>query len=362
MAAPSNIKATLRKQISAALRTLTPAQLATQSAAVMAHLNGLPAYTMCKSASVYLPMDKGCEVDTWPIVADLLQRGARVAIPRVTGPAPTDMLMLRLSSLEQAHQLPRTKWGIPEPDEALAAQMEDATVASDLTLLLVPGVAFDARCGRLGHGRGYYDAFIKAQRALARTDGTQLVVIGLGLSLQLLETVPMAEQDERLDLVITPEGPLAYTSAADAAHAASLIEMGRKRDRPRDRADRAADRADRADGDREFPVPPPTPPPSAAGTRISPNSEAISEAEGRAAATATAAAEAEATAAAAATGACSLDYDERVSLSTGKYKYACLRLAREGEGSFLAVRSARGSYHADVAEPAIEAYVAMGYV
>lgn len=352
MAAPSNIKATLRKQISAALRTLTPAQLATQSAAVMAHLNGLPAYTMCKSASVYLPMDKGCEVDTWPIVADLLQRGARVAIPRVTGPAPTDMLMLRLSSLEQAHQLPRTKWGIPEPDEALAAQMEDATVASDLTLLLVPGVAFDARCGRLGHGRGYYDAFIKAQRALARTDGTQLVVIGLGLSLQLLETVPMAEQDERLDLVITPEGPLAYTSATDAAHAASLIEMGRKRDRPRDRAD----------CDREVPVPPPTPPPSAAGTRIPPNSEAISEAEGRASATATAAAEAEATAAAAATGACSLDYVERVSLSTGKYKYACLRLAREGEGSFLAVRSARGSYHADVAEPAIHAYEAKGYV
>ena len=350
---PTNIKATLRKQISAALRTLTPAQLATQSAAVMAHLNGLPAYTMCKSASVYLPMDKGCEVDTWPIVADLLQRGARVAIPRVTGPAPTDMLMLRLSSLEQAHQLPRTKWGIPEPDEALAAQMEDATVASDLTLLLVPGVAFDARCGRLGHGRGYYDAFIKAQRALARTDGTQLVVIGLGLSLQLLETVPMAEQDERLDLVITPEGPLAYTSAADAAHAASLIETGRKRDRPRDRGDRSGDR------DGEIQVPPP---PSAAGTRISPNSEALSETEGRAAATATAAAEAEATAAAAATGACSLDYDERVSLSTGKYKYACLRLAREGEGSFLAVRSARGSYHADVAEPAIEAYEAMGYV
>lgn len=223
-AARHPVKSALRKQIGAALKALTPAQIATQSTAVMAHLTGLPAYASCKSASVYLPMDRGCEVDTWPIVADLLARGASVAIPRVTGPAPTDMVMLRLSGLEQAQALPRTKWGIPEPDDGLAAEMEDATAAPDLTLLLVPGVAFDARCGRCGHGRGYYDAFIRQQRSLSRREGASVLVVGLGLSPQLVDSVPMGDEDEPLDYVITPEGALAYTSDADRARAAELMD------------------------------------------------------------------------------------------------------------------------------------------
>ena len=108
--------------------------------------------------------------------------------------------MLRLTSLEEARAFPRTKWGIPEPDKATAAHMEDATEASDLSLLLVPAVAFDARCGRLGHGRGYYDAFISRQRALARTGGSaggaggtpaRLVVVGLALREQVIDSVPM---------------------------------------------------------------------------------------------------------------------------------------------------------------------------
>ena len=63
--------------------------------------------------------------------------------------------------------------------------MEDMTSSPELTLLLVPGVAFDARCGRCGHGRGYYDAFISTQRGLKRPPGSELVVVGLALSPQV---------------------------------------------------------------------------------------------------------------------------------------------------------------------------------
>ena len=106
-------KAALRTQVSAGLAALTPAQIVTQSAAVLTHLLGLPSFVNCRSASVYLPMDRGLEVDTWPIVEELLSRGAAVSIPRVTGRASEDMAMLKLEGLEQARSLPRTKWGIP---------------------------------------------------------------------------------------------------------------------------------------------------------------------------------------------------------------------------------------------------------
>jgi len=176
-------------------------------------------------------MDGGQEIDTWPIVAELMSRGCRVAVPKVCGRQPTDMRMLRLASLEQAQSFPLTKWGIPEPDAATQAAMEDATEANDLSVLFVPAVAFDARCGRLGHGRGYYDAFIARQRALARGSGNgaadKLTVIGLALSEQVVESVPMVDgHDQRLDFVLTPDGPLAYTSAADVAKAAAMMGGG----------------------------------------------------------------------------------------------------------------------------------------
>ncbi len=136
----------------------------------------------------------------------------------------------------------------------------------------------------------------------------------------------MAEADERLDLIITPEGTLAYTSAADAAHAAALADAGRKRrDRPEAEGGGGTAAAGSGTGDASeatAAVPPPPPPPAPASV---------------------------------------LDVEDRVNLSSGKFKYACLRLVREGEPPLLAVRSARGSYHADVAEPAMDAYEAMGF-
>ena len=217
----SSMKKAMRKQTTDVLKSLQRSAVSAQSAAVLAQLATVPAYTRARSASVYLPMDGSSEVDTWPILAALLSRGVTVAVPRVAGPKPGDMRMLRVSSYEEAAALPRTKWGIPEPDEAQAASMEDMTGAA-FDLLLVPGVAFDARCNRLGHGRGYYDCFVSRQRALERRGGSpspQLTVIGLGLTPQLVETVPVTETDERLDLVVHPEGQLAYADAADYAAA-----------------------------------------------------------------------------------------------------------------------------------------------
>ena len=224
----SSMKKAMRKQTADVLKSLQRSAVSAQSAAVLAQLATVPAYTRARSASVYLPMDGSSEVDTWPILAALLSRGVTVAVPRVAGPKPGDMRMLRVSSYEEAAALPRTKWGIPEPDEAQAARMEDMTGAA-FDLLLVPGVAFDARCNRLGHGRGYYDCFVSRQRALERGAGSpspQLTVIGLGLTPQLVETVPVTETDERLDLVVHPEGQLAYADAADYAAAGTSQGAG----------------------------------------------------------------------------------------------------------------------------------------
>lgn len=72
------------------------------------------------------------------------------------GPLSADMRMFPLESDQEASSFPLTKWKIPEPPEDLVLSREDGTFAGDIDLVVVPAMAFDARCNRLGHGRGYY--------------------------------------------------------------------------------------------------------------------------------------------------------------------------------------------------------------
>jgi len=88
--------------------------------------------------------------------------------------------------------------GIPEPPAGAQAR-----ALIELDLLIVPGLAFDARGGRVGWGRGYYD------RALA---GPRPMAIGFAFACQLVDEVPMGEHDQYLDGVVTEAG-LLYSPA-----------------------------------------------------------------------------------------------------------------------------------------------------
>ena len=64
-----------------------------------------------------------------------------------------------------------------------------------LDLVLVPGVAFDARGGRLGRGKGFYD------RLLAAVRGTKC---GVAFDEQIVDAVPNGPLDIRLNCILTP--------------------------------------------------------------------------------------------------------------------------------------------------------------
>mmetsp|Transcript_48055 Transcript_48055/g.79603 ORF Transcript_48055/g.79603 Transcript_48055/m.79603 type:complete len:94 (-) Transcript_48055:628-909(-) len=73
-------------------------------------------------------------------------------------------------------------------------------------LVIVPGVAFDNSCRRLGQGRGYYDSFLeRLQAARCRRKLMPAHTIGLGLQEQLVEQVPVDTHDFVLDCVCLPE-------------------------------------------------------------------------------------------------------------------------------------------------------------
>lgn len=90
-------------------------------------------------------------------------------------------------------ELETHRWGYRQPVASAPTIADD-----DVAVVLVPGLAFDRRGGRLGHGAGYYDRF------LARLSPT---VIRVGVSDGfILDEVPSDEHDVPMTHLATEAG------------------------------------------------------------------------------------------------------------------------------------------------------------
>ena len=81
------------------------------------------------------------------------------------------------------------KYGIPEP-QAKSIVYPD--------ILLIPLVAFDKNLNRLGYGGGYYDRLIQKI-----SKEKKIIKIGLSLSIQRIDKVPINIYDQKLDYIVT---------------------------------------------------------------------------------------------------------------------------------------------------------------
>jgi 5-formyltetrahydrofolate cyclo-ligase len=92
--------------------------------------------------------------------------------------------------VDNVGELAPGKFGVREP---VIEAME--VPPGEVDLIVLPGVAFDKECYRLGRGRGFYDQWLLA------LPGSK---IGVGFDHQLLDRVPREPHDVQLDGVIVP--------------------------------------------------------------------------------------------------------------------------------------------------------------
>jgi 5-formyltetrahydrofolate cyclo-ligase len=133
--------------------------------------------------ALYAP--KGSEVDTTRIDAGARGLGLRVVYPRIVD----DELMLAFHEVAIDELGPST-FGLREP-----APNAPAAVVSEIAALVIPGLAFDRAGGRIGWGRGYYDATLAHVPAALR--------IGLAFECQIIDHVPRESHDAPLHHVVT---------------------------------------------------------------------------------------------------------------------------------------------------------------
>lgn len=152
-------KKQLRKEIRQRLKNLEDGNEKSQKLAK--RLMNISDFRESKAIGVYLAMPTH-EVSTREILKQLFDWNKSVYVPKVVGPNAEDMRMLQIMSMDEIESFPLNNWQIPEPDEVLSTSKPrpDALETLDIDTILVPGLGFDAKRRRLGHGKGYYDSFL----------------------------------------------------------------------------------------------------------------------------------------------------------------------------------------------------------
>lgn len=172
-------KAELRKQVKAAKAMLKACDKNSQAQQVFSTIEALPQFLMATHILLYSSLPD--ELPTHDVLIRWCH-SKRLYLPRVNG---SELEVAALSGPLDAGN----RFHIPEPQGP-------AISPAVLQLAIVPAVALDSHCNRLGRGRGYYDRLLRGCPAL--------FTIGVGFDCQFFDTIPFDNGDVPLRAVVTP--------------------------------------------------------------------------------------------------------------------------------------------------------------
>ena len=131
------------------------------------------------------------EVTTEQIIKHLWAENKELFLPIIK------FNQLMFGSYKSGDNLNNNKFGIPEP----VTRTEDLIAADILDLVIVPLVAFDSNCNRLGMGGGYYDRALAFKQTSSEAHSPLL--IGLAYELQKVNALEINSWDIPMDGIIS---------------------------------------------------------------------------------------------------------------------------------------------------------------
>jgi 5-formyltetrahydrofolate cyclo-ligase len=152
-----------------------------------------PILARYKTVFLFLSIENS-EIDTIPLLKTALNTGKKVFAPRVEAKG---LVFYPVMSAEGPWR--KSSLGIKEPLNQDTGNNGAVTHEDFPSLILTPGLAFDREGNRLGRGGGYYD------RLFAELDanGRQYTALGFCMDFQLIDQVPFAEHDKKVDGILT---------------------------------------------------------------------------------------------------------------------------------------------------------------
>lgn len=179
-------KAAWRRHFRSALRQMSPADRAAQSADIRTAILHSQPWHDAGSVMIFAAMTD--EPNLLPLLDAAGPR--HILFPRIS----PDGTSLSIHQVNHPQQLIPNPWGIREPDPAQCPPWDPHGVG----LILVPGLGFGHDGSRLGHGKGFYD------RLLAST--SHAVTCGVAFQCQLVPSLPTEPHDIPMQCLVSPQG------------------------------------------------------------------------------------------------------------------------------------------------------------
>lgn len=181
-------KQALRQSIIAAREKLPAPENLRLSRAVIGAVCDLPAYRQAQTVLGYLNFGAELAAELW--VRQALSEGKRVLLPRVNR-ASRHLDLYKVHDLEQ--DVAPGLWNIREPVMERCIREE---ALGTVDFILLPGVAFTRKGGRLGYGGGFYD------KLLAHMPHRPALVAG-AFALQVVQEIPLESTDHKVEWLVT---------------------------------------------------------------------------------------------------------------------------------------------------------------
>ena len=140
-----------------------------------------------KFSSICVYIDFNNEVSTCKIIKNALSNNIKVSVPFLID--NHNMILKYIEDYDKDINR-NTKFGNGEP----FAHCKDCDIEG-VSMFIIPALAFDEKCNRLGFGNGYYDNILKINKNALR--------IGLAYDYQILPLIPKDNDDEILDIIIS---------------------------------------------------------------------------------------------------------------------------------------------------------------
>lgn len=187
-----NERQQLRRELQQRRLALSEFDLETAGQRVSEHLLKLPEIKQANCIGGYFSVHN--ELATGPALSALLAQQKQLALPVLHPFCKGHLLFLRYHS--NTKFVPN-KYRIPEPE----LNCQQIVPLSQLQVLLVPLVGFDAHGNRMGMGGGFYDRTLSGWQQGRHPN---LLPIGLAHDVQQVDKIPTAGWDVPLPMIITP--------------------------------------------------------------------------------------------------------------------------------------------------------------
>lgn len=174
------MKSELREKILEKRRSLSQEEVIEKSKKIIEKLEGTKEFKEANTILLYVSTDN--EVCTHDLINKCLLNGKTVVVPYI---ANEEIMVSKINSLKDLRE---GAFGVLEPTWIIPI------LRSDLDLAIIPGVAFDKKGNRVGHGLGYYDIFLQ---------GLECPKIAMAFDFQIVDKIKTEKHDMKLDKVLT---------------------------------------------------------------------------------------------------------------------------------------------------------------